>query len=847
VNSLARVPTNRSADRVVPISEWLGVNENPDGDTGLRLGEAAAMTNFKITNNKKLQKRPGTQNVANLLAAYNITTATETTDVLTELITTSAEFTVYPTIDVTDGGLLTLTGATATMNYANHATHTDKYYQDINGVIWKFADSVFNDGVVGGIQQYRWNKWNAQPTMTYFYTINGVLDSRNAPTTISGYTSYTFNSSTGAYATAGTYTSLSGSGTLYNDSGFAINTGTETQIYHWSISYTSSTAYSKGSTSYGYVYGATSAYPSNGEQLDGGTYYWYDNKVANTTYTWKFKRMSVVSDTGSAPVQGIWSGRVGANEVICAACDGRLWQLSETDGVWTKASVGSINTDNPVHFFGYDTKLYILNGTEYVVWNGTTLSTVTGYRPLTHVATPPAGGGTQLERINMLNGQRRVRFSPDGTAVDYQLPETALASIDYVKNLVTGTNYTLTTHYSVNTTTGQVTFVVGSKPAAGTNTIEIGYTASSTLRSQIEAMKRAELYNGQNDNRVFIYGDGSNKAFYSGLDNNGQPTAEYFPDLNVVHIGDANTPIYDLLRHYGELMTFKDGSAHRIKYGQITLADDTVTAAFYVETVNKGIGGSGYGQAQLVENNPRTLDGRSIYEWTATTSSGGITSDQRNAQKISQKVHKTIRDMDLSKAITFYDKINKEYFIVENGVAIVQNTEIGVWYIYRNFPAVCMIVYKDELYFGTADGYIRHVSRNDRHDVGEPITCYWESGSMAFGKEFMRKYTDKLYVTLLPEQYSEVYVTLQSDKQNDYTEAEILSMFSAVASGIFDFANLNFEHFTFNLNDKPQMQSKKIKVKNYAFLKLLLLTATDDTTCTVLGVDIKVRETGMVK
>ncbi len=236
---------------------------------------------------------------------------------------------------------------------------------------------------------------------------------------------------------------------------------------------------------------------------------------------------------------------------------------------------------------------------------------------------------------------------------------------------------------------------------------------------------------------MFIYGDGTNITYYSTLDYNGRPTAEYFPDLNVVSVGDSNTSIYDLLRHFNELIAFKDGSAHRIRYGQITLASGALTAAFYVETINKSIGSSGYGQAQLVENHPRSLDGRSVYEWVATTS-GGISSDQRNALRISQKVESTIRELNFKKAMAFYDKIGHEYYIVENGTAIVQNTENGAWYIYRSFPAECMIVYKDEVYYGTGDGYIRHLSEAYRHDCGQEIICYWESGAESFGKSYIK-------------------------------------------------------------------------------------------------------------
>lgn len=267
-----------------------------------------------------------------------------------------------------------------------------------------------------------------------------------------------------------------------------------------------------------------------------------------------------------------------------------------------------------------------------------------------------------------------------------------------------------------------------------------------------------------------------------------------------------------------------------------------------MSTINKGIGSTGYGQAQLVINHPRTLDGRSLYEWTATTSSGNVTADQRNAKRISQKIENTLREIDFSAAMTFYDKINHEYYIVEDGVAIINNLENDTWYVYRNFPALCMIVYKDEVYFGTPDGYIRHVSRDYLRDVGADITCYWESGSMDFGAPYAKKHSSLLWVVLKPESMSELTVTVKTDKQNDYGDVDLLANSSdEVAAGIFDFANLNFDHFTFNLNEQPQTQRMKLKAKNFAWYKLIFSSGSADTTFTVLNVSVRYHTTGMVK
>jgi hypothetical protein len=102
-----------------------------------------------------------------------------------------------------------------------------------------------------------------------------------------------------------------------------------------------------------------------------------------------------------------------------------------------------------------------------------------------------------------------------------------------------------------------------------------------------------------------------------------------------------------MIRHYDRLLAFKLDSAYGLSYDTITLSDGSVTAGFHVRTVNKHIGklcaGTGPARCQL----PRTLDGRSVYEWKATATSGNITGDQRNAEPISNRIEETLRGFEM--------------------------------------------------------------------------------------------------------------------------------------------------------------------------------------------------------
>lgn len=540
-------------------------------------------------------------------------------------------------------------------------------------------------------------------------------------------------------------------------------------------------------------------------------------------YEWSFCAASASSNDSDTVVRGLWSGFVAGQEVLCAACNGYLWQLSRgEDGSWSKTACGTIDTDEDVFMFGFSDSLYLLNGSQYRVWNGTALTDVGGYRPLVAVSVPPEGGGTTLEQINKMTGARRVRVSPDGTATVFHLPEQNLASVDYVQYVASGTDIT---SYDVSLTDGTVTITPA--PAEGTNSIEIGYSVAADTAAEIRAMRYAELYNGSQDTRVFVYGDGTNRCFYSGIDYDGLPRADYFPDLNVAHVGDENTAITAMIRHYDRLLCFKLDSAWAIGYSQVTLADGTITAGFYVAPINRSVGNCAPGQAVLVENRPRTLDGRSVVEWKSTSSSGNINGDERNAERVSQRVDETIRTFDLATAKTFYDKYAHEYYVIgADGTALVHGIDADAWYVYTNFAAKCLINYMDELYFGTADGYLRHFSTQYFSDEGEAIDAYWESGSMPFAADFRRKYSAMLWVGIRPDDNGYLEVSAKTDRKTD-------------------FAVYSFE--TADAAQVPEMNRIKLKAKKFTYYNLILANNTSDRTATVVSVDIRVRGTGYVR
>ena len=56
---------------ILKIREFRGLNENPDGDTHIKTGELSRCVNFRVTQDKHLQLRPGQKTVVNLRTAWD--------------------------------------------------------------------------------------------------------------------------------------------------------------------------------------------------------------------------------------------------------------------------------------------------------------------------------------------------------------------------------------------------------------------------------------------------------------------------------------------------------------------------------------------------------------------------------------------------------------------------------------------------------------------------------------------------------------------------------------------------------------------------------------------------------
>ena len=111
---------------------------------------------------------------------------------------------------------------------------------------------------------------------------------------------------------------------------------------------------------------------------------------------------------------------------------------------------------------------------------------------------------------------------------------------------------------------------------------------------------------------------------------------------------------------------------------------------------------------------------------------------------------------------------------------------------------------------------------------------------MDFGADFQRKYSSQLYVSMLPQNNSQMTITAATDKRAEY-------MKKTVASTLFSFDNFGFSRLTFDTNSTPKIRRVRLKVKKFVYYKLIFKVEAPGARATVLGYDQTVRYASMAK
>lgn len=192
--------------------------------------------------------------------------------------------------------------------------------------------------------------------------------------------------------------------------------------------------------------------------------------------------------------------------------------------------------------------------------------------------------------------------------------------------MVNGVEKVRNTDYTVDLASGKITFTTA--PANAMDNVDIYWNRNDGNRDIIEGMRFGTLFGGNIDSRIFLYGNITcqNRVYFSGNDEFG-PSVEYFSAFSQIDIGPSNYAVTDLTRQYDRLLATTN---HPEAY-YLTISTETLTVALpggetatkLVPSVatfplNEAHGNFAFGQGQVLNNYPVTLDKSGFTLWKAT-------------------------------------------------------------------------------------------------------------------------------------------------------------------------------------------------------------------------------------
>lgn len=519
------------------------------------------------------------------------------------------------------------------------------------------------------------------------------------------------------------------------------------------------------------------------------------------------------------PIRVMWHGIIKGKEVLISCNDGKVYEYDFATKENTQ--IGTM-TDAETSIFYFESKLYFLNGHEYMEYDGETFQEVEPYVPTVMIASHPDGGGTDFEPINLLTGRKKQEFQGNGTAKDFHLVEKEIDEDEVICTV----NGTTTTDFTVNRDTGKVTF--SNAPANGALVVIEWTKADETHRDLVVKNRYAMAFGPGNDTCIFLWGnpDAKNRRTWSGT-----LKANYFPVFNFTLIGTDEFAITDIKAVYNRQIIFKED---RTYYSLPEFITNTNTYDYPVYDLNEKVGNVAFNSVQILKNLPLSLYGNQFWYWVNTN-----VEDERNAEPVSSRIKESLTNVDLRNAVTFDYQKEGEYWCNVGDKVYIWNYGNDTFYIFDNIEATCFLDIDGTVYYGSKGTIEVFDGTNDN---GEPIIAELELGFTDFGVNELHKNTRKLWITVQPESKSSVDVLYTTNK-TFLSEPRSIS----VAFNLLDFALIDFGNFSFLTNRAPVTYRRKIRAKKYAYIKFIFRNNKLDESLTLLALKLTAETTSEVK
>lgn len=505
-------------------------------------------------------------------------------------------------------------------------------------------------------------------------------------------------------------------------------------------------------------------------------------------------RRVYATSLGAGKINGLYEYKKadGTSTFLIAHGTNLYTQTGSAQPVSIKSGLANAQAD----FFVMDDKCYMVNGTDYIVYDGTTCVEVVGYIPTVLTGRSPTASpnaGIVLEKFNLISAGFKTSFSANGTGAAFTLPYTNLDAT-LLTAVVDGVAKVETTDFTVNRTTGVITFTA--TPAAGTDNVVItAYKASLSNPNKIKNCIIARVYGGKTNATVFFSGNPNypDLIWHTRLYGSNF-SADYFPDdgwQKVPGKVEALSRIYDYLF-----------VSHLFGHGYLAYSENQDGTPIYPYSETDSEKGIDIPDSVQEVDNSIVCAGMQygVIRVLGTTVRG-----QLNVVDLSDVINPNLLiEPNLTGACSYSH--DGYYGLCVGSVVYVWDYKLGAWLYDTNIPASCFLVMDATLYFGNNTEGLVYQFADIYNDDGAAIDAYYDTRQEGTKYPYNMKTINTLLVTCKPLKNSTVDIYFMTKNKTTQIALNVLA-------SKFSFIGFTFLSFTFLTSDFPFTKKKRIQKK----------------------------------
>lgn len=548
------------------------------------------------------------------------------------------------------------------------------------------------------------------------------------------------------------------------------------------------------------------------------------------------------NDIGTGAINGIYANYKGFNIIAHGT------KLYKQEGNNPPLEIYSSLTNSKAFLFVFNGVLYLINGTNYIKYDGTTVSNVEPYIPTVTLGRKPDGLESTLnEPLNLLGSGFTDSFTADGTSNTYKLSFNDLDATT-VKAIVNNVEIIEGSGLTVNRTTGEVTFTVIPADTKTPNNVKItAHKANPSGVQQILKCNKGMEFSSS----MWLFGNGDykNRIFKTGLTD--KMEANYFPASgfrSFSAIGYGDEAVTGLCTQYDKLIIFKEKSIH-FTYAE-TQSDGNV--GFPIKLLNSQVGCDVPNSIQLVNNNPvfcNTQSGVFIIVSTQIEGEKNVINISQNINGLAERPGLLQEDLTSLKNASSIDYGQKYYLCIGSRCYVwdydisfsINKSDKLTWFLYTNVKAKEFFILNNDMYYlhNERGNIVRFV--NVFNDFSEPIRAIWRSKLMDFSRPDFLKNVKALWITTRTNSTMAIKYYNEKNELVDSAQLE----FKDISS--YTWSNFKWNKFTWKVYRFPPTIKKKIKMKKIVYFQLELTNNIANENLSIISLALEYELTKKVK